>query len=115
MEMKDVKLTQTARNIINSGGIKKMRRHPFLSLVVVIQVLFILALLFKACTTPQRVLSLDLNTLHVNGQNSYMEDGIVKFVNDGSITGSDNWLFTASEGMGIPSGGITFILYMIPW
>ena len=82
----------------------KWREQPIVAFIMVIQFIFLLTLSLRACTIPRNVVSLDMNTFNVEGQNAYIENGTVKFVNDGSIR-DDNRLNISAKGIGLPSGG----------
>ena len=85
---------------------QRINKHPWLAFIVIIQLVFILALSFKACITPRNIVSLKMNEFNVDGQNAYIEDDTVKFVNDGSIS-DDNRLDISKDNIGLPSGGYT--------
>ena len=69
--------------------IQKSAKHPVLSFIVAVQIIFILALLFKACVTPKTQVSLGASALfNTDDETAYIEDDVLKFV--GSVAESVN-------------------------
>ncbi len=86
--------------------IERIHIHPWIAFIVIIQLVFILVLSFKACIRPSHIVSLKMNEFNVEGGSAYIEDGTLKFVNDGSLN-DDNKLNISTNAICLPSGGYT--------
>lgn len=80
-----------------------VKKHPIMTAIVIVQIVFLLLLFTKACITPRQIINVDMESFAVDGENAYLKDGSVYFCNQGSI-GDDNRLNVSTEEMGIPSG-----------
>lgn len=86
--------------------IHKLKKHPFLWLIVIVQFAFIIGLTFKSCFSSRNIVSLEMTKFNVDGNNTQIENDTVKFGNDGSIS-DDNRLDVSAENIVLPSGAYT--------
>ena len=84
-------------------GINNIKKNPIFGFIIVVQILFILLIFVKACIVPGKIISVNMESFGIDGENSYIEDGRLYFSNDGSID-DNNKLNITTENISVPSG-----------